>query len=75
MADVAKTYDVEHAIYFIPLLLRGQIRVDELRDFILRNMACLRGRQPNDTRTTYFRSLICLYDWLAFGPCADPVQT
>lgn len=75
VADVAKTYDVEHAIYFIPLLLRGQIRVDELRDFILRNMACLRGRQPNDTRTTYFRSLICLYDWLAFGPCADPVQT
>lgn len=66
-AVVAKE-GAEQSLMLIPLLSHDQLDVKELRKFIVANMAFMNS--GNSLTKTYFRSLICLYDWIAFGPKA-----
>ena len=65
VASLVASMDPEHAIYLIPLLPPQKIDPAELKQFIWENMGLINSPKAN-TRT-YFRSLICLYDWVKYG--------
>jgi hypothetical protein len=50
--------------FYIPLLKTSQIDAEELRKYILANMNLITSK--NSANSTYFRSLICFYDWLKY---------
>ncbi|MFM8573989.1 MAG: SIR2 family protein [Pirellula sp.] len=50
--------------FYVPMLKHGQIDLDDLRKYILANMNLITCK--NTTNATYFRSLICFYDWLKY---------
>ncbi|XZE44044.1 SIR2 family protein [Pirellulaceae bacterium SH467] len=58
---VVETYG-ENAYLYISMLRKDQIDLTHLRNYITANMKFV---SPKKTQT-YFRRLICLYDWLAY---------
>ena len=60
--DCATRLRIEHAILQIPLLREDQLDVEEVKQIILANIDQMNSKNP--TCQTYFRRLICLYDWL-----------
>lgn len=65
VADVVAQHDFKHSIMLILSLRDDQLNADDLKKFILANMNWLVS--PNQFCQTYFRALVCLYDWIAYG--------
>lgn len=59
----------DNAYLYIPFLEVEQIKPDELKNYILANLQLITSKQVQ--YQTYFRRLICFYDWLVYGakPC------
>ena len=55
-----------NAFYYLPMLLPEQVNVPGLKSFIVSNLQLSTSKVPNTK--TYFHSLICFYDWVAYGP-------
>jgi hypothetical protein len=54
-----------NAFFYIPMLRRDQIDLEALRKYIVGNMNVVNSK--NSVNATYFRSLICFYDWLKYS--------
>ena len=68
VSGLIKSYDIEHTICYIPLLREEDILTDELREFLKDNIRYIQYvEDANNTYTTSFRKIVCLYDWLHFG--------
>jgi hypothetical protein len=61
--DVLAHYASNH-FFYITMLRPEQVNVEDLRKYILANMNLVTSK--NATNATYFRSLICFYDWLKY---------
>jgi hypothetical protein len=68
VADVAAKHDFKHSVMLILSLADDQLRAEELKLFILANMNNLVSSES--FCQTYFRAVICLYDWIAYGRAA-----
>lgn len=55
-----------NAFYYLPLLRKDQVNVADLHKYIVSNLNLMSDRAVNTQ--TYFRGLICFYDWVAYGP-------
>lgn len=53
-----------NSFYYIPMLKKEQIDVEDLRKYVLANMNLLNA--SNGATATYFGKLICFYDWLKY---------
>lgn len=51
----------------IPYLDRGKLDLEELRQFLLKNMGFLMSPQAKGSQKTHFRRAICFYDWCKYG--------
>ena len=53
-----------NSFLYVPLLRKDQVTIDDLEKYLLPNMKLINDKAPNTQ--TYFRSLICFYDWLKY---------
>lgn len=53
-----------NSFLYMPLLRKDQVNLDELEKYITPNMKLINDKAPNTQ--TYFRSLICFYDWVKY---------
>ena len=52
------------SFFYFPLLRKDQISADELEKYIVANMMLINDK--SSVTQTYFRKLICFYDWLKY---------
>lgn len=55
------------AFALIPYLKNEGFDLEELREFILDNINVLTASQSKGSTKTYFRKLVCFYDWCKYG--------
>lgn len=55
------------AFALIPYIDYEKIDLTELQGFILRNLDFLLSAQISGAKKTYFRKLVCFYDWCKYG--------
>ena len=53
-----------NSFFYFPLLRKDQIVVDDLEKYIVANMKLVNDK--SNVTQTYFRKLICFYDWLKY---------
>ena len=62
VSSIEKAFDKAHALNFIPLLELKNIDATQLLKFL---RTCFKDKELN--KTTPFRKLVCLYDYLKYG--------
>lgn len=60
--DIVNSYDTIHSLYYIPLLDKGSINLDELKEFL---QNCFLSNES--VNSTEFKKVVCLYDYLKYG--------
>ena len=61
-----------NAFYYLPLLKPDQVNSDNLKSYIISNLNLITSKVPNTE--TYFRKLVCFYDWIVYGPHKSKTQ-
>lgn len=59
--EIISNNDLTHAIYYIPLLQKEKIDLVALKMFLITNF------NKKTCKDTYFRKIVCLYDYLSYG--------
>jgi len=72
--ELKKTFGPEKVIYYLPLVEKDKIKLNEIETFLKDQFDLYENHSPA-SRRSFYRNIACFYDWLKFGVKITSVTT